>query len=200
MRTIFVWCCLLAVFIEPCISDIYMHFPPGSNNRLNGNQNNVRNANRLFDSQVRSHTHSCLWACAILHVIMTCSCSLRKTTRRQTSIYGPTRYQNETSNMFKILKLEMLQQGVWHPGKPQEFKLVISIETLARPVLHASFSYLSLKFTTIITLTNSSNWCLLLQNNAKGGYNVGDKFHTNPGDNIQEFRQLPMVSKEKKHF
>ncbi|KAL9983507.1 hypothetical protein ACROYT_G005691 [Oculina patagonica] len=35
----------------PCMSDMYMHFPPGSNNRLNGNQDNVRNANRLFDSQ-----------------------------------------------------------------------------------------------------------------------------------------------------
>ena len=53
MRAIIVWCCLLAVLIEPCMSDIYMHFPPGSNNRLNGNQDNVRNANRLFDSQVR---------------------------------------------------------------------------------------------------------------------------------------------------
>ncbi|XP_078358494.1 protein DD3-3-like [Oculina patagonica] len=51
MRTIFVWGCLLAVLIEPCMSDIYMHSPPGSNNRLNGNQENVRNANRLFDSQ-----------------------------------------------------------------------------------------------------------------------------------------------------
>ena len=53
MRTIIVWCCLLAVFIEPCMSDMYMHFPHGSNNRLNGNQDNVKNANRLFDSQVR---------------------------------------------------------------------------------------------------------------------------------------------------
>jgi len=52
MRTIFVWGCLLAVIIEPCMSDMYMHFPPGSNNRLNGNQDNVKNANRLFDSQV----------------------------------------------------------------------------------------------------------------------------------------------------
>ena len=52
MKTILVWGCLLAVLIEPCMSDMYMHFPPGSNNRLNGNQDNVRNANRLFDSQV----------------------------------------------------------------------------------------------------------------------------------------------------
>ncbi|KAL9983511.1 hypothetical protein ACROYT_G005695 [Oculina patagonica] len=64
----------------PCMSDMYMHFPPGSNNRLNGNQDNVRNANRLFDSQ----------------------------------------------------------------------------------------------------------------NNGKAGYNVGDSLDSNPGDNIQEFRQLPM--------
>ena len=52
MRTIIAWCCLLAVLIEPCLSDMYMHFPSGSNNRLNGGQDNVRNANRLFDSQV----------------------------------------------------------------------------------------------------------------------------------------------------
>ena len=52
MRTSFVWGCLLAALLEPCTSDMYMHFPPGSNNRLNGNQDNVRNANRLFDSQV----------------------------------------------------------------------------------------------------------------------------------------------------
>ena len=53
MRAIIVWCCLLVLLIEPCMSDIFMHFPPGSNNRLNGNRDNVRNANRLFDSQVR---------------------------------------------------------------------------------------------------------------------------------------------------
>ena len=53
MRTIIVWGCLLAVLIEPCMSDMYMHFPHGSNNRLNGNLDNVKNANRLFDSQVR---------------------------------------------------------------------------------------------------------------------------------------------------
>ena len=38
--------------LVPCASDMFMHFPPGSNNRLNGNQDNVRNAARLFDSQV----------------------------------------------------------------------------------------------------------------------------------------------------
>ncbi|KAJ7333537.1 hypothetical protein OS493_017074 [Desmophyllum pertusum] len=51
MKTIFVWGCLLAVLIGPCMSDIYMHFPPGSNNRLNGNLDNVKNAARIFDSQ-----------------------------------------------------------------------------------------------------------------------------------------------------
>ena len=55
MKTIFIWGCLMALFIEPCISDMYMHAPAGSNNRLNGNQDNVRNANRLFDSQVDYH-------------------------------------------------------------------------------------------------------------------------------------------------
>ena len=44
--------CLLFVLFEPCTSDIYFHFPPGSNNRLNGNGVNRRNARRLFDSQV----------------------------------------------------------------------------------------------------------------------------------------------------
>ncbi|KAL9983516.1 hypothetical protein ACROYT_G005700 [Oculina patagonica] len=51
MRTIFVWSCLLAVLIKSCMSDMYMHFPHGSNNRLNGNLDNVKNAARLFDSQ-----------------------------------------------------------------------------------------------------------------------------------------------------
>merc|ERR1719201_975880 len=31
--------------------DVYLHSMPGSNNRLNENTNNRRNANRLFDSQ-----------------------------------------------------------------------------------------------------------------------------------------------------
>ena len=30
-------------------------------------------------------------------------------------------------------------------------------------------------------------------NNGKAGYNVGDKLDNNPGDNIPEIRQLPMV-------
>ena len=80
MRTTIVWGCLLAILIEPCMSDMYMHFPPGSNNRLNGNQDNVRNANRLFDSQVRrnfNHTSSYLFqagqelACALTQDVIT---------------------------------------------------------------------------------------------------------------------------------
>ena len=39
-----------------CEADIYLHFPSGSNNRLNGNGANVRNANRLFDSQVSEYS------------------------------------------------------------------------------------------------------------------------------------------------
>ena len=43
---------LLALHTKPCKSDLYMHFPPGSNNRLNGAGENVANNARLFDSQV----------------------------------------------------------------------------------------------------------------------------------------------------
>lgn len=42
---------LLSAVLSLCSADIYLHFPHGSNNRLNGNGANVRNANRLFDSQ-----------------------------------------------------------------------------------------------------------------------------------------------------
>ena len=55
MRTIFIWGCLLTALIDPCMSDMYLHFPPGSNNRLNGDGENVQNANRLFNSQVTCH-------------------------------------------------------------------------------------------------------------------------------------------------
>ena len=58
MKTIFPLGCLLAVLFKPCISDIYMHVPHGSNNRINGANENVQNANRLFDSQVRPSFHS----------------------------------------------------------------------------------------------------------------------------------------------
>ena len=59
MKTIFYLGCLLAALFELCMSDIYMHVPPGSNNRINGEGDNVQNANRLFDSQVRSSFHCC---------------------------------------------------------------------------------------------------------------------------------------------
>ena len=52
MKIVVLCSCLLSVLFEPCTSDIYFHFPPGSNNRLNGNGVNRRNARRLFDSQV----------------------------------------------------------------------------------------------------------------------------------------------------
>ncbi|XP_020608614.1 protein DD3-3-like isoform X3 [Orbicella faveolata] len=51
MRSIFIWGCLLAAVIGPCMADMYLHFPPGSNNRLNGADVNVHNRNRLFNSQ-----------------------------------------------------------------------------------------------------------------------------------------------------
>lgn len=52
MRAIFTFGFFLSTFVYFCSSDMYLHFPHGSNNRLNGNQANVRNANRLFNSQV----------------------------------------------------------------------------------------------------------------------------------------------------
>ncbi|KAM7428989.1 hypothetical protein ABFA07_020090 [Porites harrisoni] len=52
MKSIFVWACLiLTVLFQPGESDIYLHTPPGSNNRLSGEGAQVTNANRLFDSQ-----------------------------------------------------------------------------------------------------------------------------------------------------
>lgn len=52
MGKLLILVCLLAVNMGPCMSDLYMHFPPGSNNRLNGANENVQNNARLFDSQV----------------------------------------------------------------------------------------------------------------------------------------------------
>ena len=43
---------LLSTLLTLCWADVYLHFPGGSNNRLNGNGVNVRNPNGLFDSQV----------------------------------------------------------------------------------------------------------------------------------------------------
>ena len=52
MKSVFVWACLVTALFQPSVSDIYLHCPPGSNNRLSGEGAAVTNANRLFDSQV----------------------------------------------------------------------------------------------------------------------------------------------------
>ena len=52
MMKLLILVCLLALHMEPCESDLYMHFPQGSNNRLNGAGENVANNARLFHSQV----------------------------------------------------------------------------------------------------------------------------------------------------
>lgn len=44
---------LVSIFlIQSTYQDVYMHNPRGSNNRLNENTADRRNANRAFDSQV----------------------------------------------------------------------------------------------------------------------------------------------------
>ena len=77
MATVFLWGFLLVSFLGSGFSDIYLHFPPGSNNRLNGNQANVRNANRLFDSQVRnaaqSKKYTTVFAVILVVVVQTSS-------------------------------------------------------------------------------------------------------------------------------
>ncbi|CAG5082369.1 Oidioi.mRNA.OKI2018_I69.PAR.g10109.t1.cds [Oikopleura dioica] len=40
-----------SLLASTALADVYMHFPRGSNNRLNENSEGRRNANRLFDSQ-----------------------------------------------------------------------------------------------------------------------------------------------------
>ena len=52
MMKLLILVCLLTLHMEPCKSDLYMHFPLGSNNRLNGEGENAANNARLFDSQV----------------------------------------------------------------------------------------------------------------------------------------------------
>jgi hypothetical protein len=44
-------CLLLVAFIALVSADTYLHMPRGSNNRLDEDNRNVNNANRLFDSQ-----------------------------------------------------------------------------------------------------------------------------------------------------
>lgn len=58
MRPVFALAFVAITLLQYCMADMYLHFPPGSNNRLNGNQANVRNANRLFDSQVSKYSDS----------------------------------------------------------------------------------------------------------------------------------------------
>lgn len=48
MRSIFFVC---AYMVSLCVGDCYLHYPRGSNNRLNEASANRNNANRLFDSQ-----------------------------------------------------------------------------------------------------------------------------------------------------
>lgn len=43
--------CLLAAVLSPAHADIYMHNPPGSNDRNRERNENRNNGNRLFDSQ-----------------------------------------------------------------------------------------------------------------------------------------------------
>ncbi|CAG5112011.1 Oidioi.mRNA.OKI2018_I69.chr2.g6272.t1.cds [Oikopleura dioica] len=40
-----------SLLASTALGDVYMHFPRGSNNRLNENSEGRRNGNRLFDSQ-----------------------------------------------------------------------------------------------------------------------------------------------------
>ena len=44
--------CVLLLCFHLSFSDVYMHWPRGSNNRLDERSANRNNANRLFDSQV----------------------------------------------------------------------------------------------------------------------------------------------------
>ena len=153
MRTIFIWCCLLAVLIEPCMSDMYMHFPPGSNNRLNGNQDNVRNANRLFDSQVgRCYTPISIHGVVNLH---------------QAHHIRP---QYEQDKICFVCNWWLLN-----------FSLLSSACCVQEQFGHSNK-----------IVIHSTPY--LFQNNGKAGYNVGDKLDSNPGDNIQEFRQQPLVN------
>ena len=41
----------LFLFLSAVHADVYLHFPPGSNNRVNENTANRQNTNNTFDSQ-----------------------------------------------------------------------------------------------------------------------------------------------------
>jgi hypothetical protein len=45
------FCFALFLFLSAVNADVYLHFPPGSNNRVNENTANRANANNAFDSQ-----------------------------------------------------------------------------------------------------------------------------------------------------
>ena len=47
------------------LADIYMHYPRGSNNRLNEKTAQRTNANRLFDSQVKRLFKYCSFSCLL---------------------------------------------------------------------------------------------------------------------------------------
>ena len=65
MRSIFAFGCLVAVLFRPGLSDIYLHCPPGSNNRLNDQTQDVNAGTRvrLFDSQVELHLFAIINVC-----------------------------------------------------------------------------------------------------------------------------------------
>ena len=65
MGSIFAFGCFVAVLLRPGLSDIYLHCPPGSNNRLNdANQDvNSNTRTRLFDSQVELHLYAVIYIC-----------------------------------------------------------------------------------------------------------------------------------------
>jgi hypothetical protein len=45
------FCFALFLLLSAVNADVYLHFPPGSNNRVNENTANRQNANNAFDSQ-----------------------------------------------------------------------------------------------------------------------------------------------------
>ena len=53
MNSVYFASLVLGLLSSVC-GDVYMHNPRGSNNRLNENSANRKNANRAFDSQVRT--------------------------------------------------------------------------------------------------------------------------------------------------
>jgi hypothetical protein len=62
---------LLLLYLQHVVyADLYLHYPRGSNNKLNEQQKNVRNDNRLFDSQNNANSgynigDDCNPACAV---------------------------------------------------------------------------------------------------------------------------------------